>query len=55
MSNLLLAGFGTVVTMLALAGFSVYQLEKTSAEAHGPRPTEADEQPRSASAASPAA
>lgn len=36
MSNTLLAGFGTLVTLLALAGFSVYQLDKTAAEAHGP-------------------
>lgn len=35
MSNALLAGFGTFVAMLALAGFSVYQLDKTAAEAHG--------------------
>jgi hypothetical protein len=42
MSNVLLAGFGTLVSMIALAGFSVYQLEKEAAEAHGPeaeRPT----------------
>ena len=36
MSNVLLAGFGTLVSMIALAGFSVYQLEKEASEAHGP-------------------
>ena len=36
MSNTLLSGFGTLVTLLALTGFSVYQLDKTAAEAHGP-------------------
>lgn len=36
MSNLLLAAFGTLVTMLALAGFSVWQLQKIDAQAHGP-------------------
>ena len=53
MSNVLLAGFGTLVSMIALAGFSVYQLEKEAAEAHGPeadRPTQpreaADDVPR---------
>lgn len=37
MSNVLLAAFGTGITLIAFAGFSVYQLEKTAAEAHGPR------------------
>jgi hypothetical protein len=37
MSNVLLAGFGTLVTMIALAGFSVYHLEKTDAAAGGDR------------------
>ncbi len=36
MSNALLAGIGTLVTMLALGAFSVYQLDKTEAEYHGP-------------------
>jgi hypothetical protein len=55
MSNVLLAGFGTLVSMIALAGFSVYQLEKEASEAHGPDvgrlsgPTEpADDMPHAA-------
>ena len=36
MNGFLLAGFGTFVTFLALGGFSVWQLGKTEAQAHGP-------------------
>lgn len=32
MSSVLLAVFGSVITAIAFAGFSVYQLEKTAAE-----------------------
>jgi hypothetical protein len=37
MSNVLLAALGGIITMIVFAGFSVYQLEKTAAQA-GRRP-----------------
>ena len=36
MSNVILAGIGTFVMFISLAGFSVYQMEKEAAELHGP-------------------
>ncbi len=54
MSNVILAGLGTFVMLIVLAGFSVYQMEKEAAELHGPG-IPASETPSPASDDTPAA